>query len=1001
MAGRDIVAVPGILLLISALLALSASRVAVAAPPTILKQGRDAYRMGLHLDFLEDPSGRLTVGDVASLPHEARFTPARNPAPNLGYPDSVYWARFHLVNLDHQSANWYVKIRFYFINDVRLYVPTGDGPGFSEYRSGNLIPLDRRDIVSPYPVFKLSAPPGTEQTIYLRFRNKNPLFLPMALLSEDAFFHRHMMEYGFRGAFYAILLFMIAYNMSVFFMLREKSHGWFVIFLASLTLTHGISEGFCQLAVPSFHDWLTLKGVFVAFGLQRAASLTFAASFLETRARTPRWHRVIVCLTAANVVVILSVPFLPIKALGIASFGLSQVNFLVFICISGLLCIERHRPAFYYLLAWLSTMANVAMMFLVRVGWIESRAWIENGYPLSVVLIAFLISLALVDRVNILKKEEDANQAKNIFLANMSHDIRTPMNAVIGLSRLALKKAATPELKRYLSHIHDSAHSLLGLLDDILDLARIESGKLRTETVAFDLDQVLKSAVDPVRIIAVEKGLNFCVNVAPETPRLLEGDPLRLRQVLFNLAGNAVKFTETGEVGIWVDPVETMQNQVRLRFNVRDTGIGIGAERQAELFAPFVQADSSTTRRYGGSGLGLSICNQLAAMMGGDISVESRPGRGSVFTFTAVFGTRADPAGTPLPFSPDPDDAPEQLRGMRVLLVEDNDINRMIAEETLTDAGCRVESVPDGPSALAAIGRTGFDLALMDIQMPEMDGYEVAARIRDAGAALPIIALTARAMEDERRKCRDAGMNDHIGKPFDPEQLFAILKKWAPPDLQPPPAEQADPAGRDVDSFPLSALHGIDTARGLKHADNNPRLYRRLLNRFHSDHADDLRILRDQFYKKDAARIAHTLKSVSGNLGATTLAASAGKLEAALDQGRFADAEAIMPSLETALESVLGGIEALETSQPDTAPEDQPPPPSPIHPEAGRRTLDALANALNTGSIRAASHIPSLKQALAGSPAAALIDELDAHIRNFDFDAAEKILDEIRAMMPD
>ena len=369
---------------------------------------------------------------------------------------------------------------------------------------------------------------------------------------------------------------------------------------------------------------------------------------------------------------------------------------------------------------------------------------------------------------------EAANRAKTAFLANTSHELRTPLNGMIGLARLARDPALDETRRRqYLEQIGDSAQSLSAIISDILDLSKIESGKLVLETTVFDLDALLHTLQLGYTMLADAHGLSLSLEVAPQSGGHVRGDPLRVRQILSNYLANALKFTEAGSVRLVVRRIDA----TRVRFEVHDTGPGIDAATVARLFRPFTQADESTTRRYGGTGLGLSICRELATLMGGEVGVDSMPGDGSCFW-----------AELPLPADAAPpeitaDEMPE-VRGARVLLVEDNPVNMLIACAMLEQWGVGVEQAVDGPQALAAVARAaaqgqGFDAVLMDVQMPQMSGYEATRLLRqEQGDRLPIIALTAAALVSEREEALAAGMNDFLTKPIDPDRLRATLAKW-------------------------------------------------------------------------------------------------------------------------------------------------------------------------------------------------------------------------------
>ena len=657
---------------------------------------------------------------------------------------------------------------------------------------------------------------------------------------------------------------------------------------------------------------------------------------------------------------------------------------------------------------------------------------------------------------------EKATQAKSEFLANMSHEIRTPMNAIIGMTHLIKMTELSAAQRDYLNKIDISAKSLLGIINDVLDLSKIEAGMLTVESVGFKLEQVLEQLTTIVSPRANEKKLEFLISVGKDVPPAIQGDPMRLAQILINLCNNAVKFTDEGSVVVGISTVEKGTDTAKLRFTVKDDGIGIKADKIQELFQPFTQADASTTRKYGGTGLGLSLCNQLVDLMGGDIGAQSEFGKGSLFWFEVTFPIhREETESATLPqellgmpalvvddnptsriilkgmleymglsvttaksgfeaidilrgcsgkdsfkllvvdwrmpemdgletaerilkddaiedkppmfmvsaygnaslvkrtnelgfrgllFKPvnqsflfnlvvetlgkgmvtlndsaRPEKALDELSGKRVLLVEDNEINRQVAQEILASIGVDVSEAFNGENALEFLDGNEVDLVLMDIQMPVMDGHEATRRIRaqDRFKDLPIVAMTAHAMLADIEMSKEVGMNDHIAKPFDPDDLFAVLTKWlVKGEVKAPAPKRAEAKEErsvsDKDSLP-AMMKGIDVQLGLRRARGNEKLYRTLLLLLDEKYANAAEVIGDhldQGHHDEAVALAHSVKGTSGMLGAMDLFEAAGALEKALDQGDE-DPSKLLAEFTDRLAEVVGSIGELKESQPE------------------------------------------------------------------------------------
>ena len=751
--------------------------------------------------------------------------------------------------------------------------------------------------------------------------------------------------------------------------------------------------------------------------------------------------------------------------------------------------------------------------------------------------------ILLINQGNLKKAKEQAeasNLAKSEFLANMSHEIRTPMNAIIGMSHLALQKCQDPKQRDYLAKIDFSAKHLLQIINEILDFSKIEAGKFELESVKFDIEEVLHKTVIMEANKAHEKGLEIFFELSPDVTPLLVGDPVRLGQILINLVSNAIKFTEAGEVVVKAEPRDQNPEYARVQFAVSDTGIGLTEDQISRLFQSFAQADTSTTRKFGGTGLGLVICKSLVEMMDGEIWVESELGKGSVFNFTAKFGKfrerrktertlpqelqgmsilvvddnrptckmlqfnleslkfhaeiavsgreaiakleNAERQKTPFELllidliMPDMDgnetiqlirqnkklsklpkiiimtafdkdelsdqaeklgaeafmakpvsrslifdtvlkvfgksagirvkppgipvherDEVKKIGGARILLVEDNEINQQVAKELLEQASLVVDVAKNGREAVEKIKETEYNLVLMDIHMPEMDGFEATKVIRSDPRFknLAILAMTADAMVNDIEDCRNAGMDDHISKPINPNQLFTKLVKWIDPgECEVETAAQAETTGdhetADESFFSLAEINGN---AALEKFSGNRTLYTDVLVKFYDNHTDVVQKIIKALEKGDnktARRHAHTVKGLAGLIGAERLQGAALDLEQEIKNGNIENLEPFIDRFSAVLGMVLKSIHSVKGSMEYTASSDNGDlgKEKEIDKSKVEQLLKEMAGYIKDNDVDVKKVLDSLKGQLSGSEAQAGLRKLENNFSQYDFDAA-------------
>lgn len=725
-----------------------------------------------HADVLEDAEGLSDLDTVLAQSDQFKPVKAEGGVLDLRLTHSAYWLRIDIANQTRES-DWYLTIPGSLSRDIAVYLSAEDGK--APFIEKDLMPFS---LASNY---HLSLPENSVHRLYVRVYDAHaPLAIVPTLYSSGQMLSRVMVAYPLLSFFIGGLLTLAVYNLLYFFYLRDQSFLALSIFILCFVLEVGNHSGVWHY-FSFFRQYMPLAGTSFAF-IGTAATIMLANSWLDIRQHLPRFYRLFQVAFRACLLLI------PLHLwLG---FGTAFAGALALV-MSGLFVITaamRYHQGFRFPLMLsagiLLVLVGFIPTFLRAVGLIDDVPLLTDSMYFIVLIALVMLSLTQAEQVR--KESEKAerisaeNKTKDEFLTTMSHELRTPMNAVVSAGRLLRMTRLSATQKEYVSRLNISSRHMLSLINDILDLARLDSNLLHIEDIPFRLPDVLQQVEKLLVEQARDKSLSFTIdNRFLLLKKQLGGDPTRLRQVLLNLLHNAIKFTPEGAVTLRVTSSDISADKVSLLFEIQDTGIGMTEEQLKKLFRPFSQADSSTARKYGGSGLGLAISHRLVKRMGGELQVESDiKSGGSCFFFTLTFPLQD---ASIIPEKDLPAASFEVPEGFRVLLVDDDDMNRFFGQKLIAKTGAQVRVADSCEQALTFLEQESFDLVFMDVSMPEVDGYETTRRIRKnpEWQKLIIVALTAHAIAGERERCLAAGMDDYLSKPFELDDIRIMLYKYS------------------------------------------------------------------------------------------------------------------------------------------------------------------------------------------------------------------------------